>query len=463
MMTRRLSLGAAVLSVALAAGCGWSGADAAGSSGTGNGTIEYWLWDSAQEPGYQKCADAFHQANPGLRIHISQYGWDTYWSKLTAGFIADTAPDVFTDHLSKFAQFVDLKVLRPLDELGPTADVQDNDYQQGLAQLWKGQDGHRYGTPKDWDTIAMFYNPAALKAAGVDPATLDTLSWNPTDGGSFEKTVAHLTIDKNGKRGDEPGFDKNNVKTYGLGSDGSGGGGWGQTQWSAFTGSAGWQATDKNPWGSHFNLDSPVLQSTLNWYFGLSKKGYMPTFEQIGGNNPIGPDKQIQSGVAALALSGSWMISTFSGLTDAAGKKLDIGIAPTPIGPTGRRASMFNGLADSVTTLSKQPENAAKWVKFLSGEQCQDIIGQSGVVFPARPAATDLAIQYNKDKRHLDVTPFTDQVKNKTTFLFPVTTNAADITALLQPKMDSLYIGSAPIASLNSTNKQLNDLFKVAQ
>ena len=24
-----------------------------------NGTIEYWLWDSAQQPGYQKCADAF--------------------------------------------------------------------------------------------------------------------------------------------------------------------------------------------------------------------------------------------------------------------------------------------------------------------------------------------------------------------------------------------------------------------
>ena len=93
-----------------------------------------------------------------------------------------------------------------------------------------------------------------------------------------------------------------------------------------------------------------------------------------------------------MGLSGSWMISTFSKLTDAAGKKLDIGIAPTPIGPTGKRASMFNGLADSVTTLSKQPENAAKWVKFMSGEQCQNIIGQSGVVFPARPSGTELAI-----------------------------------------------------------------------
>jgi multiple sugar transport system substrate-binding protein len=459
-MFQKLSVGAAALSLGLlTAACGGGGAAGGGKAGT----IEYWLWDSAQQPGYQKCADAFQQQNPGLTIHISQYGWDDYWSKLTAGFIADTAPDVFTDHLSKFAQFVDLKVLRPLDELAPTSDVQDGDYQQGLAELWKGQDGHRYGTPKDWDTIAIFYNGAALKAAGVDPAELQDLTWNPQDGGTFEKMIAHLSVDQNGKRGDEPGFDKTRVKTFGLGSDGSGGGGWGQTQWSAFTGSAGWQVTDKNPWGTHFNLDQPAFQDTLRWYFGLAEKGYMPTFAQIGGNTAIPPDKQIQSGTAAMALNGSWTISSFSKLTDASGKKLDIGIAPTPVGPTGKRASMFNGLADSVTTLSKQPENAAKWVKFLSGEQCQDIIGQSGVVFPARPKGTELAIQFNKTDRKLDVSPFTDQVKNKTTFLFPVTTNAADITALMRPRLDSVYIGSSSAGSMTKLNDQLNDLFKVAQ
>ena len=105
---------------------------------------------------------------------------------------------------------------------------------------------------------------------------------------------------------------------------------------------------------------------------------------------------------------------------------------------------MFNGLADSVTTLSKQPENAAKWVKFMSGEECQNIIGESGVVFPARPEATELAIAFNQTERNLDVTPFTDQVKEKTTFLFPVTTNAADIIALMGPRLDAVYIGSAP-------------------
>jgi multiple sugar transport system substrate-binding protein len=396
-------------------------------------------------------------------VHISQYGWDVYWSKLTAGFIADTAPDVFTDHLAKYAQFVDLKVLRPLDDLAPTSDIADADYQPGLAELWKGQDGKRYGAPKDWDTIAMFYNRAELKAAGVDPATLSTLTWNPTDGGTFEKLIAHLTVDANGIRGDQAGFDRTRVRIHGLSSEGSGGAGWGQTQWSPFTGSAGWQATDKNPWGTRFNLDSPQLQQTLDWYFGLARKGYMPTYQEIGGANSIGTDKQIQSGIAAMGLSGSWMISTFTKLTDSTGKKLDIGLAPTPIGPSGKRASMFNGLADSITTLSKQPDNAAKWVKFLSGARCQDIIGRSGVVFPARPEATELAIAYNRDERKLDVTPFTDQVKDKTTFLFPVTSNAADILALMNPRMDAVYIGSAPVSSLTGLNGQLNKLFEVAQ
>jgi multiple sugar transport system substrate-binding protein len=456
-MFRHVKIGAMALSLGLLAACGGGGA------GGTNGFIEYWLWDSAQQPGYQKCADAFQQQNPGLRIHISQYGWDSYWSKLTAGFIADTAPDVFTDHLAKFAQFVDLKVLRPLDDLGPTQDINDADYQEGLAQLWKGQDGKRYGAPKDWDTVAIFYDRAAVKAAGVDPAQLENLSWNPTDGGTFEKMVAHLTVDAKGVRGDQPGFDKNSVKVHGFAAEGSGGGGWGQTQWSAFTGSAGWQATDKNPWGTHFNLDQPAFQDTLKWYFGLARKGYMPTYEEIGGANAVGSDKQIQSGTAVMGISGSWMLSTFSGLTDASGKKLDIGIAPTPIGPDGKRASMFNGLADSVTTLSQQPENAAKWVKFLSGEQCQSIIGQSGVVFPARPKGTELAIAYNKNERKLDVTPFTNHVTENTVFLFPVTTNAADITALMQPRLDAVYIGSSPVSSMTTLNNQLNNLFQVVQ
>jgi multiple sugar transport system substrate-binding protein len=148
-------------------------------------------------------------------------------------------------------------------------------------------------------------------------------------------------------------------------------------------------------------------------------------------------------------------------MTDAEGSDLDIQIAPTPIGPSGQRASMFNGLADSITVQAKNPEAAAQWVAFLAGEECQNIIGESGVVFPARPEGTELAIQFNQEERNLDVTPFTDQVEQETTFLFPVTSNAADITALMNPVMDSIYIGTEPASSLTGLNDQLNRLFDV--
>lgn len=458
---RRRSIGLlTVATLATAPVLAACGSDSEGGSGS---TISYWLWDSAQQPGYQKCADAFHAANPSLTVQITQYGWNDYWSKLTAGFIADTAPDVFTNHLNYFAQFADLKVLRPLDQLGPTKDIKNTDYQPGLAELWFGQDGHRYGAPKDWDTISIFYNKKAIADAGMTEQQLASLTWNPDDGGTFEKAVAHLTVDVNGRRGDQPGFDKARVKTYGWASDGGGGGGWGQTQWSPFTGSVGgWTVTDKNPWGTTFHLDDPRFQKTIGWFFDLQRKGYMPSYQTIGGSSStVGPDKQMQMGTAAMGFNGSWMISTFAKLTDADGKKIEIGIVPTPVGPSGKRASMFNGLADSITTQAKNPEAAAKWVSFLAGQQCQDLIGGSGVVFPARPSGTELAVRFNKDKRGLDVTPFTDQVKDKTTFLFPVTGHAADITALLKPAFDGIYIGSAEPSSLTEVNRQIEDLFKV--
>lgn len=456
--TRRTSVVAGALALGLSlAACG--GGDSGGSSGT---TVDYWMWDASQVPGYQRCADAFERANPGTRIRITQYGWDDYWSKITAGFIADTAPDVFVNHVSKFPQFTDLDVLRPLDELGPTRTITDAEFQPGLGQLWKGQDGKRYGAPKDWDTVAVFYDKRKVAAAGITPQQLSTMTWNPTDGGSFQRIVSRLTVDERGRRGDQAGFDKSRVRTYGFASGGGGGDNWGQTQWSPFTGSTGWQPLDQNPWGRTFRFDEPGVQRTIEWYFGLNRKGFMPSYREIGGSEGTSVDKQVQTGQAAMAISGSWMLGTFTSLTDAQGKKLDIGIAPTPVGPNGRRASMFNGIADSITRSSDSPQASAQWVKFLSGDACQQIIGRSGVVFPARPAGTQAAIDYNRTERRIDVSPFTDQVRDRTTFLFPMTSNSADVTALMQPQLDAIYIGSEKVSSLTGLNRQLDDLLALA-
>ncbi|MCT7353473.1 sugar ABC transporter substrate-binding protein [Streptomyces sp. 15-116A] len=429
------------LALSLVTGCAQGG-----SAGSSAHTVTYWLWDANQLPAYQDCAKGFERENPELDVKITQLGWADYWTKLTASFIAGTQPDVFTDHIQKFGQFADLQVLEPLDELG----IDPGDYQPGLADNWLGRDGHRYGAPKDWDTVALFHNRKMTEAAGLSTDELNSLAWNPEDGGTFEKAVARLTVDVHGRRGDEPGFDKNNVEVYGLATGGAGDGD-GQTTWSPFAASAGWNYTDKKRWGTRYRYDDETFQKVIDWYFGLAEKGYLAPLENYtDGANPA--NAQLASGRAAMALDGAWMISTYHG-----SENLDVGTAFTPVGPTGKRATMMNGLADSITKNARNKPGAVKWVEYLASDKCQRIVGRYGIVFPATPKGTEAAVAAYR-KKGIDVTAFTRPVVDRehfTTFSFPVTTYAADVFALMRPAMQDVY-GGAPASELDRTNDQIN-------
>ena len=450
-------VGAAALSLTLTA-CGGGGEDEGGTSeggaidtSTATGDIDYWLWDINQKPAYDTCAANFKKANPNVNVKISQFGWDDYWSKLTNGFVAGDAPDVFTDHLSKYPEFVTQQQLVPLDDTLTNDGYNVDQYQPGLADLWKGQDGKRYGLPKDFDTIALYYNKKLTDDGGLTADQLGQLTWNPTDGGSYEKAIAHLTVDKNGKRGDEAGFDKSKVAVYGLGLDGGSGSGVGQTQWSMYTGSVGnFQFTDKNPWGTHYNYDNPEFQQTIGWFYSLIKKGYMPSLAAVTGQSS---NDLYGAGKYAMITNGSWMINTMFGY-----KGINTEVAPTPIGPSGKRASMFNGLADSIWVGSDNKPAAAKWVEYLGSPDCQNIVGEKGVVFPAIPAATDKATAAFKTKG-VDVSAFTVHLKDKTTFLFPITDHASQIEGIMHPAMDAVANGKDP-ASLTEANTEVNALFQ---
>jgi multiple sugar transport system substrate-binding protein len=429
-------VGAAALSLTLTAcGGGGGGAEGGGADAGGGaidtsqaaGDVSYWLWDANQQPAYQQCADKFKQANPNINVKITQYGWDDYWSKLTNGFVAGDAPDVFTDHLAKYPEFVSQEQLVPLDDTLSKDGFNVNQYQEGLADLWKGPDGKRYGLPKDFDTIAIFYNKKLIADAGVKEADLQNLQWNPQDGGTYETMITHLTVDQSGS-----------------------GSGVGQTQWSMYTGSNNWQFTDKNPWGTHYNYDQPAFQDSIKWLASLIEKGYMPSVAAVTGQ---GSSDIYAAGKYAMITNGSWMINSMFGA-----KGIETGVAPLPVGPSGKRASMYNGLADSIWVGSKNKPAAAKWVEFLGSPDCQNIVGEKAVVFPAIPQATDKAEAAFKAKG-VDVSAFLINVKEKTTFLFPITDHASQIEGIMHPAMDDVLSGKAPVTSLTDANNQVNQLF----
>lgn len=402
-------------------------------------SIDYWLWDGNQQPFYQQCADDFTaNVQPGISINIEQFGWGDYWTGLSTAFASDSAPDVFTDHLARYPEFVESGVLVSLNEFVERDGVDVDQYFPGLAELWVSPDGERFGLPKDFDTIAMVLNTDMLADAGITVEDFANAEWNPTDGGTWGELIQRLTVDANGVRGNEDGFDGDNVAVYGFGIEGPFGA-FGQTTFSSFAASNGYVATDA-PWADSANFDSPALIETLQFFADWIDAGYITPIEDV---ESLGGTTIFQGGGAATQTNGSWMISTLSG--DAT--EVPVAYAPLPVGPSGSRASMFNGLADSITQSAENPEAAWEWVKYLASPACQDIVGTGAVVFPAIPSAAEVAQSAHADNG-VDVGAFTIHVDEGTTFLFPITDSASRIEDLMGPVMQQILRGEGNAAEL---------------
>lgn len=445
-MNTRLRAGAALLALALAAPLSACGKDDSGSGG--NVTLNYWLWDDNQTASYQACADAFRKDNPTINVKITQTAWAQYWQNLTTQLASGSAPDVWTDHASYYPQFV---TSNQILDIAPYVDRDKIDlaqYQAGLPDLFV-KNGKRYGLPKDWDTMALVYNTALLPKDAPD---LTSLSWNPTDGGTFGKLVAMATVDANGHNGLDPAFDKNHVKVYGFlpeWADGS----QGQNGWGDFAESAGFTFLDKNPWGTHYKFDDPTLASTITWYKQLIDKGYAPKFDK---QSTLGRDAVMDAGQGAITITGSWTINSYLSAT----AKNKYAFAPLPAGPNGRKTAI-NGLSDAIYAGTRHKDEAWKWVKYLGSPACQDLVAANAVVFPAIKTSTDKALAAHQAKGR-DVHVFTDEAKAPGgTFFLPITDHGNEVSQTVQDAIQSVILGQAEAApALKKANDSVNALFK---
>lgn len=410
--------------------------------------VKYMLWDSNQLPAYQQCAVDFQKANPGITIKITQAGWDDYWTAISTGFISGTAPDVFTDHLAKYPEFAKNNQLVDLAPLIARDKLKTDIYAGGLLETW-GRNGKQFGLPKDWDTIAYIVNMEHAKKQGVSLADLQNMSWNPKDGGSFEQVVKKLTVDAKGNNALSPNFDKKNVAVYGYQTPGHGGM-MGQTEWSHFAVSNGFKFQDA-PWSGKFYYDSPKLAETMDYLAGLPAKGLSASAENT---KSLGSDAMFVGKKAAIVPQGSWMITYFK---DNA--KFDTAWVTLPKGPSGKRATMFNGLADSIWVGSKVKEESWKWVKYLGSADCQNTVAGFGVVFPAVKGAAEKAVETQK-KKGVDSSAFLTMAKEQT-FLAPIADNGSQIDELMKNANETILYGKAKAAdALKDASAKVNALNK---
>ena len=411
--------------------------------------VKYMLWDSIQLPAYRQCAADFTRKFPATRIKISQAGWGDYWTSISTGFISGVAPDVFTNHLGKHPEFVANELLVDLAPYIQRDKLDLSVFPKPLLEVW-GRDGKQYGLPKDWDTVSLMVNLAHAEKAGVSVAELQNLAWNPKDGGTFEQVIRRLTLDTQGRNATSPEFDRKHVAVYGYQND-SAGGMAGQVEWSHYAVSNGFRFQDK-PWAVPYHYNDPKLAEAIDWLASLPTKGLSAPFKNAAG---LGGSAMFVAGKVAMVAQGSWMITYFGNSA-----KFKNAWVPLPVGPSGHRATMFNGLSDAMWVGSKVKEEAWQWIRYLASADCQAVVAAKGVTFPAVKGLAEQVVDLHR-KNGIDASAFLTMAQEQT-FLMPIAANGAQVEALMKAAIESVFIGQRAAApALAEANQKINRLFVV--
>jgi multiple sugar transport system substrate-binding protein len=342
-VTLSIGLGTALILT----GCG---SDDSGNSTNGDVTLTYSIWDQGQAEGMNAIADAFEEQNPDIKVNVEVTPWDQYWTKLESGARGESLPDVFWMHSNEIANYAEGQILMDLSDVADESETFSiEDFPEELVEVYTTEEGEILGVPKDYGNIGLWYNKALFDEAGLDYPTED---WTWDD---LLENAKLLTDEENGVYGVLAPLNR-------------------EEGYHNFIYQNGGYVISDDKTTSGFREDE--TKEAVQWYADLSvKHGVSPTVGQFADNTNL---TFFQSGRGAMGFFGSWMISQ---LADNEYTNENVDVAPMPAGT--EEAVIYNGLANSVSAFTDYPEQAQKFLEFLSSEEAMVIQGEHGSAIPA--------------------------------------------------------------------------------
>jgi multiple sugar transport system substrate-binding protein len=312
------------------------------------GDITYAIWDVNQQPAMQEIVKAFNTKYPNVKVSISLAVFDQYFTKLKTQASSDNLPDVFWMNGPNFQLFAANKQLGTLDGLLEAKQLDPANYPKALNELYS-LDGKQYGVPKDYDTIALWYNKKLFADAKVEPPTAE---WTWDD---YKAAAAKLKAAL-GSKGIFATAD-----TLGNQAD----------YYPAMLSNGGFVIKDGKS-----GYSDPKSIEALQFWSDMVKAGYTPTAAQ----NAESPNQdRFFAGKAAMMWNGNWVVS-------AALKsqyKDDFTVVPLPKAPSGDRKTVIHGIGNVMSAKSKNPAAAAAFLAFLGSKDAALIQAKAGAANPA--------------------------------------------------------------------------------
>ncbi|MBE9053659.1 ABC transporter substrate-binding protein [Nostocales cyanobacterium LEGE 11386] len=133
-----------------------------------------WAGNPVEQKLLRQVLQDFEAQHPHIKVRYEVIS-DQYMDVITTRLVGEAAPDVFYLEALAAPFLMSQNVLEPLNAyITPEFDLED--FEESLLENFKYQN-YIYGLPKDYSTLALFYNKKIFTAAGLSspPTTWDEL------------------------------------------------------------------------------------------------------------------------------------------------------------------------------------------------------------------------------------------------------------------------------------------------
>lgn len=380
------------------------------------------IWDASLADAYRESFAAFHRAHPDIEVRINLVAYSTYFNTLRTDVAGGGADDIFwlsNAYLAAYADNGRLLSISKTDDWEPAV----------VDQFTRG--GSLWGVPQLTDGgVAVYYNAELLSAAGVDPAQLNSLRWDPNGDDTLRPVTARLTVDVNGNHAGTPGFDPGRIRQWGYNAANDA-----QAIYLNYIGSAGGVFQR----GDEFAFDNPGAIAAFRYLVGLINDDHVAPPASDTNTNGDFSHNQFLAGRMALFQSGTYNLASIA--RDA---RFRWGVAMLPIGPAGR-VSVTNGIAAAGNSATKHPDAVRQVLAWMGSNEGNAYLGSQGAAIPAVRSAQHVYFNYWSE-RGVDVTPFF-AVLNGPRIPAPGGAGFAAGNTALQGYFDEMFLGRGDVAT----------------
>lgn len=403
-MGQTLTRAGVMLGLALGAvACGGEDPDA-GAGGTAEKPVPAISFQVTGDPEetrvYRDLAESY-KLQTGRTVKIVEVPErDVHLAKLTTGFSAGKAPEVFLLNYRYLGGFAERQVIDPAGPRLDGSDAFDRDAFYPLPLKAFEYGGELQCVPQNASSLAVYYNVDAFEEAGLEP---------PGDAWTYEQFTAAAdaltTKDRHGI-----GLDLSTIRA------------------APWVWGAGGELVDDPVKPTRFLFDTPEGRRGLEHVIALQANGWAPNADEVDAKDVL---DRFLDGSVAMFMSSRRDVPVLRTITDF---EWDVAPFPTDVEP----ASVLHSDGFCLSK-GKNADAAWMWVEYALGAQGQEVLAASGRSVPSLKAVAESPTFLDPAEPPANSKVFVDALSQM--HQLPVTANWSEVESRTDDILTELYYG----------------------